>query len=176
MIDSIYQKIIERLADISSLDYVGTVTDAYFLTTEKVAPETDTAVYINLLEQRPSQQDPGEGVIELICGWEIFCASNVGADLLAKQTATQQLANAVMLQLDNWTPTLSHVGPMSWQALSRIDVEQETLQHAVWKLDYNQTIHLVRQEESVPAEITDVFLGLSPDIGTAHIDDYKEIV
>lgn len=176
MIDSIYQKIIEQLTEITNLDYVGTVTDAYFLTAEKVAPETDTAVFINLLEQLPSQQDPGEGVIELVCRWELFCASNVGADLLAKQTATQQLANSVMLQLDNWTPTLAHSGPMQWQSLSRIDVEPEALQHAVWKLDYNQTIQLVRQDGSVPTEITDVFLGLSPDIGAAHIDDYKEIV
>lgn len=124
----------------------------------------------------PRFENPGTEQADEDALWGIFCVTGNAPDL-TRDEAARNLAEAVALLVQNERWGLAHTGEArEIKAENLYSGKLSSAGTAIWAVVWRQKIRLgdsVWDGEGVfPSHL---YVGLSPDIGEAHIDDYVEV-
>lgn len=134
------------------------------------------AVILDISEFDPDMEiDPGTEQLAVHARFEaeiIFGFRTPNVKMAIRKFAA---AFGAWLRLRRWTGV--RTGPAYVTSIARSDFNPELDQYEVWCVEWSQPVHLGdtvwTNDGSVP---TQVFAGVSPDIGIGHEPDYTRVV
>ena len=179
MIDALHAAICERLGALPGVatcqPYAGELGDTQRATLRV------PALLLALADLRVLP-DPGTGEVAARAYWALFVCTRHAASAEARGAEAWALAEAVLLALRGQTWGLAGVSPALLETGVRTDdarvvpnwsLEDRTL--AVREVRWSQSLRLGESEWTGGVAPSEVYLGIAPKIGAAHVDDYWRI-
>lgn len=133
------------------------------------------AILVECIEMQPGT-DPGTDQTSLDCRFEARVL--VSGYESAPRKAVRSLAAAVahVVRQNRWGLT---VAPAELIGAFPDDWRPEREEYDVWRVEWNQTCHIGGASIWAPdpdaVTPSEVYVGLTPDIGPEHIDDYVQV-
>lgn len=135
---------------------------------------TTPAVLMEMTELEAAPSDPGTEQLAMVAHFEanIILGFNTPAVKIEIRKLAASLAN--FLRLRRWAGVKT--GPAEVVGCYRDDFHPELDQYEVWRVDWTHIVHIgptTWTNEGI--QPTQVFLGVSPDIGPGHVGDYTDV-
>lgn len=134
------------------------------------------AVILDISEFDPDMEiDPGTEQLAVHARFEAEIIFGFRTPNVKREIRKFAAAFGAWMRLRRWTGV--RTGPAYVTSISRSDFNPELDQYEVWCVEWSQPVHLGNtvwnNEGAVP---TQVFAGVSPDIGIGHEPDYTRVV
>lgn len=122
------------------------------------------------------QDNTGTGEIDLICQFGAYCLSRRANNLHARNSSSHDLAQAVAVRIAQNRFGLPKVQPpvkIRLKPLNQITFMDNAL--GVVAVTWEQALRVGQSVWVGGQTPTEVWLGLSPEIGAAHINQYEQL-
>ncbi|WPZ28970.1 hypothetical protein T8A63_15250 [Sulfitobacter sp. OXR-159] len=133
------------------------------------------AVVVDLedMEAAPDA-DPGTEQLAVLTRWRARLILGFRTADVQRQVRKGASKLAHLVHLNRWGQP---VGPARVTLVGPDPFDPDLDQYEVWVVEWEQLVHLGASVWECPLAVPDtVFLGIEPDTGPDHIDDYRQIV
>lgn len=165
-----YDAVTEALKKLSWVNH----TDSY---PEEKTQIPTTAVFFSIANWQPGEcATSGQTSIDMECELYVVCDRSATIDISRPAVFAQSCAADLTQWIDGHQFGLKGLKPAVFTGAEPDEFDPHMDDYVVWRVTFTQSAAMGADPfESLAPPMNSVWLGKSPDIGSAHVDDYRLI-
>lgn len=170
LIPRYYDAVLEKLRELNWVAHADSYPDE---TTQIKTP----AVFFSITSWQPvAGTTSGQTPVEVSGELFVVCDRSASVDIMRPEVFIQSCVADLVQWVDGHCFGLGRVNPAVFAGASLDGFNQDRDDYLVWRVDFNQTVTFGDDPfENTGQKMSGVWLGVTPDVGSAHVDDYRKI-